>query len=76
MGVLLELGRDIILDGALDGGLVLARADAAAVADAEDMGVHRLRGRRNHMFRTTLAVLRPTPGRVISAARLEETSPP
>ena len=30
------------LDGAFHGGLVAARADAGAVANAENMGVHRL----------------------------------
>ncbi len=77
MGVMLKIRWNIVLDGAFDRVHVLARADAGAVADAEDMGVHRLcRACRHHMFSTTLAVLRPTPGRDCSAARELGTSPP
>ena len=41
--VLLEIGRHIVFDGSLNGDNILARRDARAVADAEDMRVHRLR---------------------------------
>ena len=44
MGMMLKVGRDIVLDGALDGVDVLAGADTGAIADAKDMGVDSLRG--------------------------------
>ncbi|MPL74144.1 hypothetical protein SDC9_19954 [bioreactor metagenome] len=44
MCVLLEFDGHVVLDRALDRLDILARTDAGAVADAEDMGVDRLRG--------------------------------
>jgi len=42
MRVLLEFGRDIVLDGAFDGDHVLAGRHAGAVAKTKDVGVDRL----------------------------------
>ncbi len=39
----LEVGRNVVFDGALDRVHILAGADTRAVADAEDMRIHRLR---------------------------------
>jgi hypothetical protein len=44
MRVKLEFGRHVVLDRALDLNDVAAGGDAGAVADAEDVGVDRLRG--------------------------------
>ena len=43
MGVVLELGGDMVLDGALHGVHVAAGRYAGAVADAEDVGIDGLR---------------------------------
>ena len=55
---------------------VLAGRHAGAVAEAEDMGIDAIVGWSNAMLRTTLAVLRPTPGSLTSSSRVCGISPP
>ena len=73
--VFLVLGRNVVLDGALDGGLVAAGGDAGPPTRKIWVSTA-CAGWWNHMFRTTLAVFRPTPGSRIKAARDEGTWPP
>ena len=44
MRVQLEIRRNVVFDGAFDCVHILARGDAGAIADAEDVCVNRLRG--------------------------------
>jgi AraC family transcriptional regulator of adaptative response/methylated-DNA-[protein]-cysteine methyltransferase len=43
--VLLEVGRHVVFDGPLDRDNILAHGNAGAVADTEDVGIDRLRGK-------------------------------
>ena len=62
VGMLLELGGDIVLDRAFDLVDILAGADAAAVSDAEDMGIDRLRGLMEPHVQHHIRGLAPDPG--------------
>ena len=70
MGVQLVLAPARPFRASLDLERRLARRQAGAVADAEDVRVDRDVGSPKAMLSTTLAVLRPTPGSASSASRV------
>jgi hypothetical protein len=76
MRVKLEFGRHVVLDGALDRTSSRPGAMPVRLPTRKIWVSTACAGWRNHMFSTTFAVLRPTPGSDCSAAREEGTSPP
>lgn len=72
--VVLKLSGNMVFNGAFNRHNVLSNRDASAVAKTEDMRIYGLRRLLEPHVQNHVAVLRPTPGRLSSAAREDGTS--
>ena len=72
MGVQLVFHRHVVLDGALDRLHRLTHGHARTVAEAEDMGVDRLRGMAEPHVQHHVRGLAPDTGQLLHGQRVEE----